>query len=90
MAEAFADEAFGLLRWASLGNGDITSRKLVAVQFPQSCRRQFRAGHGDERVASRLPCGGIEFQLDLGDSADPGKEDPELGFSDVRREVAYV
>ena len=90
MVEAFADEAFRLLRWASLSNGDVTSRKVVAVQFPQSCRRQFRGGHGDERVASRLACGWIEFQFDHGDVADPGKEEPKLGFSDARREVADV
>ncbi len=89
-AEAFAHHAFPLLRGTSLGHGDVTSRDVAAVQFPQSCRRQFGGGHGDKGVASRLACGWIEVQFDLGDGADPGKEESELSFSDAGREVADI
>jgi hypothetical protein len=60
------------------------------VKFPQGCRRQLGSGHGDKGVASRLAGGWIEVQLDLGDSAYSGEEEPQIGFSDARREVADV
>lgn len=72
--KAFADQTFGFLRWASLHDGDVTPAEAVAVQFSQGGRRQFRGGHGDETVASRLAGGWVQVQLDRGNSADPGKE----------------
>ncbi len=89
-AKAFADKTFGLLRWAGLGHGDVPSRDVAAVQFAQSCCRQFGGGHGDKGLASRLACGWFEVQLDLGNGADPGKEEPKVSFSDAGREVADI
>ena len=89
-AEAFANQRFGLLRRASLGHGDVTSLEVAGVQFPQSCRRQLGSGHGDKGVATRLVRGRIEFQLDLGDGAYPGEEEPQVGFGDAGGKVSDI
>jgi hypothetical protein len=61
---------------------------MGAVQLAQGGRRELGSGHGDKGVPARLMGGGIKHQMDLGDGPGAREQKPEVGFTDVWREVA--